>query len=229
MAELDYYEAARRLMVSEQIERRGIKNPRLLEVFRKVQRHRFVTAELEKKAYDDGPLPIGDGQTISQPFIVALMTSLLALNGSENVLEIGTGSGYQAAVLANLAKSVHTIERLAGLAEHTKQVLFDLGYENVFVHQADGSLGWPEAAPYQAIIVTAAAPKLPEPLLEQLDPENGRLVIPIGNQPEQDLQLWQMEHGRVDWESTISVAFVPMRGIYGWKEEEWRDHSKSLI
>ena len=163
MTEIDYYEAVRKLMVSEQIERRGIKNPRLLDVLRKVPRHRFVSAELEKKAYDDGPLPIGAGQTISQPFIVALMTSLLGLQGDENVLEIGTGSGYQAAILANLAKTVHTVERHAGLAEQARRVLAELGLANVFVHLADGSLGWPESAPYQAIIVTAAAPRPPQP------------------------------------------------------------------
>ncbi len=225
MTEIDYYEAARRLMVSEQIERRGIKNPLLLDVLRNLPRHRFVSAELEKKAYDDGPLPIGAGQTISQPFIVALMTSLLRLQGDENVLEIGTGSGYQAAILANLAKTVHTVERHAGLAEQARRVLSDLGLDNVFVHLADGSIGWPESAPYQAIIVTAAAPRPPQPLLEQLDPRNGRLVIPVGSHPEQDLQVWQSENGRLDWESIIPVAFVPMRGTYGWKEEEWQDRS----
>jgi protein-L-isoaspartate(D-aspartate) O-methyltransferase len=227
MTEFDYYEAARRLMVSEQIERRGIKNPRLLDVLRKVPRHLFVSAELEKKAYDDGPLLIGAGQTISQPFIVALMTSLLTLEGNENVLEVGTGSGYQAAILANLAKTVHTIERHAGLAEQARRVLSDLGLDNVFVHQGDGSLGWPEAAPYQAIIVTAAAPSPPEPLLKQLALENGRMVIPVGSQPEQDLQVWQMENGRLNWDSIIPVAFVPMRGTYGWKEEEWQDRTDS--
>jgi protein-L-isoaspartate(D-aspartate) O-methyltransferase len=227
MTEFDNYEAARRLMVSEQIERRGIKNPRLLAVLRKVPRHRFVSTELEKKAYDDGPLPIGAGQTISQPFIVALMTSLLNLEGDENVLEIGTGSGYQAAILGSLAKTVHTIERHAGLAEQAERVLSDLGFDNVFVHMGDGSLGWPQSAPYQAIIVTAAAPRPPEPLLQQLAPENGRVVIPVGSHPEQDLQVWQMENGRLNWKSTIPVAFVPMRGIYGWKEDEWQDHSDS--
>ena len=227
MTEFDYYETARRLMVSEQIERRGIKNPRLLDTLRKVPRHLFVSAELEKKAYDDDPLPIGAGQTISQPFIVALMTSLLSLEGNENILEIGTGSGYQAAILANLAKTVHTIERHAELAEHAKSVLFALGLDNVFVHLGDGSLGWPEAAPYQAIIVTAAAPSPPAPLLEQLAPENGRMVIPVGSFPEQDLQVWQMENGRLNNDSILPVAFVPMRGMYGWKEEEWKNRSDS--
>jgi protein-L-isoaspartate(D-aspartate) O-methyltransferase len=216
-------------MVSEQIERRGIKNTRLLDVLRKLPRHRFVSAELEKKAYDDGPLPIGAGQTISQPFIVALMTSLLNLRGDENVLEIGTGSGYQAAILCSLAKTVHTIERHAGLAEQARRVLADLGFDNVFVHLGDGSLGWPEAAPYQAIIVTAAAPRPPEPLLQQLASENGRMVIPVGSHPEQDLQVWQMENGRLNWNSTIPVAFVPMRGTHGWKEEEWQDRSDSPV
>src|SRR5271157_1043506 len=223
MTETDYYEAARRLMVSEQIERRGIKNPRLLEVLRKIPRHLFVPAEFWNKAYDDCPLPIGFGQTISQPFMVALMTSLLGLDGHNNVLEIGTGSGYQAAILANLAKTVHTIERHAGLAEQAKRILSDLGLDNVFVHLADGSLGWPEAAPYQVIIVTAAAPNPPQPLLEQLDRQNGRMVIPVGSSPEQDLQVWQLEDDRLDWESIIPVSFVPLRGAFGWKEEEWQN------
>ncbi|MDR3576571.1 MAG: protein-L-isoaspartate(D-aspartate) O-methyltransferase [Anaerolineaceae bacterium] len=227
MTEIDYYKAARRAMVSEQIERRGITNPRLLEVLRTVPRHLFVAAEFEKKAYDDCPLPIGAGQTISQPFIVGLMTSLLTLQGDENVLEIGTGSGYQAAILAHLAKTVHTLERHEELAEYASRVLSDLGLDNVFVHPADGSLGWPEAAPYQAILVTAAAPRPPEPLLEQLALENGRLVIPVGSHPEQDLQVWRMKNGRLDWDSILPVSFVPMRGKFGWKEEEWQDRSDS--
>ena len=227
MTEIDSYEAARTLMVLEQIERRGIKNPRLLEVLRNVPRHLFVSTELRGKAYEDCPLPIGAGQTISQPFIVALMTSLLRLEGDENVLEIGTGSGYQAAILASLAKTVHTIERHAGLAEPARGVLAELGLNNVFVHLADGSLGWREAAPYQAIIVTAAAPRPPQPLLEQLTPGIGRLVIPVGSKPEQDLQIWQFENGRLDWDSILPVAFVPMRGDYGWTEDEWQDRSDS--
>ena len=207
-------------MVHTQIEQRGLTEARLLEALSSVPRHRFVPLDVQEHAYDDGPLPIGNGQTISQPYIVALMTSLAALQGDENVLEIGTGSGYQAAVLACLAKSVHTIERHAGLSIWAGSILEDLGYKNISVHQGDGSLGWPEAAPYQAIIVTAAAPHPPQPLLEQLA-EGGRLVIPVGVPHQQDLQVWQREGGQFTWETIIPVAFVPMRGELGWKEDQW--------
>jgi protein-L-isoaspartate(D-aspartate) O-methyltransferase len=178
---------------------------------------------VQEHAYDDSPLPIGSGQTISQPYIVALMTSLVALQGDEIVLEIGTGSGYQAAVLACLAKTVHTIERHAALAGWAGSTLEDLAYKNVFVHLGDGSLGWPDAAPYQAIIVTAAAPRPPQPLLDQLD-EGGRLVIPVGERRLQDLQVWQREGEHFTWETIIPVAFVPMRGEHGWKEDQWPEN-----
>ena len=209
-------------MVSAQIERRGLNEPRLLQALRSVPRHRFVPLDVQEHAYDDGPLPIGSGQTISQPYIVALMTSLAALKGDENVLEIGSGSGYQAAVLSCLAKSVHTIERHAALAGWSGSILEELGYKNVSVHLGDGSSGWPEAAPYQAILVTAAAPRLPQPLLDQLA-EGGRLVIPIGERRLQDLQVWQREGGQFTWETIIPVAFVPLRGELGWKEDQWPD------
>ena len=209
-------------MVSAQIERRGLNEPRLLQALRSVPRHRFVPLDVQEHAYDDGPLPIGSGQTISQPYIVALMTSLAALKGDENVLEIGSGSGYQAAVLSCLAKSVHTIERHAALAGWSGSILEELGYKNVSVHLGDGSSGWPEAAPYQAILVTAAAPRPPQPLLDQLA-EGGRLVIPIGERRLQDLQVWQREGGQFTWETIIPVAFVPLRGELGWKEDQWPD------
>ncbi len=209
-------------MVSEQIERRGLRSARLLEAFRKVPRHVFVPAECRKNAYDDGPLPIGDAQTISQPYIVALMTNLLQLNGDETVLEIGTGSGYQAGILAELARSVHTVERHARLAERAQQTLASLGYANVFCHSGDGSLGWPEAAPYQGILVTAAAPCPPQPLLDQLA-DGGRLVIPVGDRAGQDLQVWERRGSRLEPESILPVCFVPLRGTYGWKEAEWEE------
>ena len=209
-------------MVSSQIERRGLNEPRLLQALRSVPRHRFVPLDVQEHAYDDGPLPIGSGQTISQPYIVALMTSLAALQGDENVLEIGSGSGYQAAVLSCLAKSVHTIERHAALAGWSGSILEELGYKNVSVHLGDGSSGWPEAAPYQAILVTAAAPRPPQPLLDQLA-EGGRLVIPVGLPHQQDLQVWQREGGQFTWETIIPVAFVPLRGELGWKENQWPD------
>jgi protein-L-isoaspartate(D-aspartate) O-methyltransferase len=218
------FEEKRLVMVASQIEHRGLTEPRLLRAFRSVPRHRFVPLNLQDQAYTDGPLPIGSGQTISQPYIVALMTSLAALTGEENVLEIGTGSGYQAAVLACLAKTVHTIERHAALVDWSSQTLEALGYQNVFVHQGDGSLGWPDAAPYQAILVTAASPAPPQPLLDQLA-EGGRMVIPIGAPGVQELQVWQRSGAQFTMESIIPVAFVPLRGELGWKEDQWPDTS----
>lgn len=168
----------REQMVITQIARRGIEDERLLEAFRRVPRHLFVPPEYREWAYSDGPLPIGRGQTISQPYIVALMISLLHLRGDERVLEIGTGSGYQAALLACLAQEVHTIEYIPELAQEATARLKALGFENVHCHVGDGSLGWPEAAPYHGILVSAAAPQVPAPLLEQLA-EDARLVIPV--------------------------------------------------
>lgn len=211
---------ARETMVLEQIERRGLRNPRLLAAFRKVPRHLFVPVELRDRAYDDGPLPIGKGQTISQPYIVALMTSLLALEGDERVLEIGTGSGYQAAILGEMSKEVHTVERHAGLALRAAEVLSQLGYLNVHVHTGDGSLGWEQAAPYDAIVVTAAAAAPPPPLLNQLA-EGGRLVLPVGSRMEQILQVWHKQAGTFTYENIIPVSFVPLRGQYGWSERDW--------
>ncbi|GAB4478019.1 MAG: protein-L-isoaspartate(D-aspartate) O-methyltransferase [Anaerolineales bacterium] len=207
-------------MVEEQLRRRGIHAPRLLEAMLKVPRHRFVPVEHRHLAYVDGPLPIGVGQTISQPYIVALMTQLLLLEGDEKVLEIGTGSGYQAAILGELAREVHTIERHVELAKRAKQVLQELGYQNIHVHIGDGSLGLAEFAPYQAIIVTAAAPKPPPALLEQLD-EGGRLVIPVGGQWGQMLERWTRRGPRYEQEEFVPVAFVPLRGEAGWKDERW--------
>ena len=218
------FEEKRLAMVSSQIEHRGLTEPRLLAAFRSVPRHRFVPLDLQDQAYTDGPLPIGSGQTISQPYIVALMTSLAALTGDEIVLEIGTGSGYQAAVLACLAKTVHTIERHGALVDWSSQMLEEVGYPNVFVHQGDGSLGWPEAAPYQAILVTAASPAPPQPLLDQLA-EGGRMVIPIGAPGVQELQVWQRSGTQFTMERIIPVAFVPLRGELGWKEDQWPDTS----
>lgn len=222
------YQEQRLSMVSSQIEHRGLTEPRLLHAFRTVPRHAFVPPELQDLAYHDGPLHIGNGQTISQPYIVALMTSLAALNGDENVLEIGTGSGYQAAILAHMAKTVHTIERYPSLAQGARRILNELGYGNVQVHEGDGSLGWPDAAPYQAILVTAAAPGPPQPLLDQMA-EEGRLVIPIGEYRMQDLQVWRRTAGQYTWESIIPVAFVPLRGKYGWKEDQWPDLSTGYM
>jgi len=222
MESKDRYREARNAMVRNQIERRRIRDPRLLSVMRRVPRHLFVPSPLRDHAYEDGPLAIGLGQTISQPYMVAAMTDLLALNGSENVLEIGTGSGYQAAVLAEMARSIHTVEIHPHLSEVARVVLADLGISNVHVHVGDGTLGWPQAAPYQAILVTAAAPEIPDPLIDQLD-EDGRLVIPVGGPNGQDLELWRKSSGRIYRETLFPVAFVPLRGRFGWQNNEWEE------
>jgi protein-L-isoaspartate(D-aspartate) O-methyltransferase len=224
MNDESWFERERHRMVYEQIERRGIRNQAVLNAMRMVPRHRFVPPELRERAYEDGALGIGSGQTISQPYIVALMTSLLALEGEENILEVGTGSGYQAAILSYLGRTVHTVERHAGLAKEAAYRLYSLGLDKVIVHEGDGSLGWPDAAPYQAIMVTAAAPILPEVLGEQLD-DMGRLVIPVGARRKQELQRWQREGEHLDYESIIPVAFVPLRGTFGWREEDWKEDS----
>lgn len=215
----DEYTLKREQMVSGQIVRRGVKNQRVLDAMRSVPRHLFVNPEMRDFAYADYPLPIGYEQTISQPYIVGLMTSLLDLKGKEKVLEIGTGSGYQAAVLSLLAQEVHSIELIAPLAAQAEALLKQLGYSNVKVHLSDGSLGWQEDAPYDSILVTASAPRVPPPLLHQLYP-NGKLVIPVGWQGYQTLELWTQENGVWQSEEILPVAFVPLRGVHGWKGEE---------
>ncbi|NJD58358.1 MAG: protein-L-isoaspartate O-methyltransferase [Anaerolineales bacterium] len=210
----------RNRMVTEQIVSRGIHDERLLDALRQLPRHWFVPEEYAHIAYTDGPLPIGRGQTISQPYIVALMTELLGLQGDENVLEVGTGSGYQSALLALLARQVHTIERHASLAENAINVMEKLHITNVIIHIGDGSLGLPDYAPYQAIMVTAAAPRVPQPLFDQLD-ESGCLVIPEGGPGGQMLDCWHKEQGDLIQEHIAPVAFVPLRGKHGWKENNW--------
>ncbi len=221
MRSKEEYQKRRERMVREQIENRHLKNPALLEAMRTIPRHHFVPPNYRDAAYEDRPLLIGENQTISQPYIVALMTHLLRLSGEETVLEIGTGSGYQAALLAALSKQVYTIERHPSLAQQAQKNLNQLGIENVQVLQGDGSCGWPEHAPYDAIMVTAAAPKVPEPLLEQLK-VGGRLVLPVGGLGVQRLQTWdRIEHG-YQHEEVVPVAFVPLRGRYGF-ENDWYD------
>lgn len=212
----DGYVLERRRMVVEQIARRGVRTPRLLAVMECVPRHRFVPPDDLAWAYADGPLPIGHGQTISQPYIVALMTELLQLEPTARVLEIGTGSGYQAAVLGGLAAEVHTVELIPELARQAEETLRDLGYANIHVHLGDGSPGWPEFAPYDGIIVTAASPEVPPPLLEQLA-EGGRLVLPVGGRGSQVLEVHRRAGDKIACERSIPVAFVPLRGEYGWK------------
>jgi len=215
----DEFALKREQMVSSQIVRRGVKNQRVLDAMRSVPRHLFVKPEMRDFAYADYPLPIGYEQTISQPYIVGLMTSLLNLKGNERVLEIGTGSGYQAAILSLLAQEVHTVELIAPLAAQAEALLKQLGYTNVKVHLSDGSLGWQEDAPYDAIMVTASAPRVPPPLLKQLYP-TGKLVIPVGWQGYQTLELWTQENGVWQPQEILPVAFVPLRGVHGWKGEE---------
>jgi protein-L-isoaspartate(D-aspartate) O-methyltransferase len=214
------YAVERERMVSEQFLSRDISDKQVLHAMRTVPRHRFVPPEHRHLAYADNPLPIGLNQTISQPYIVALMTQMLVLKGDERVLEIGTGSAYQAAVLSLLAKEVHTVERHKRLAELADRTLAELGIENVFVHLGDGSSGWPENAPYDAIITTAAAPRAPRPLLEQLA-EGGRLVIPVGGRGGQFLERWVNRDGEFESEQGVPVAFVPLVGTHGWTEESW--------
>jgi protein-L-isoaspartate(D-aspartate) O-methyltransferase len=185
-----------------------------------VPRHLFVSPELHGLAYEDRPLPTGHGQTISQPYIVALMTEQLHLNGDEIVLEVGTGSGYQAAVLALLAGEVHTVEYHPDLAARARENVLRLGVSNVFFHVGDGSEGLPEYAPYDGILVTAAAPITPRSLLDQLA-EKGRLVIPIGSRTEQDLVCWIKTLDGFHKRMVAPVAFVPLRGRYGWRDDEW--------
>jgi len=197
-------------MVQTQIKDRGVKNSRVLTAMLKVERHRFVPAELQSKAYSDQPLPIGEGQTISQPYIVALMTELLELKKEEKVLEIGTGSGYQAGILAELVKEVYTIEIVEPLATLAKNRLFELNYRNIHVKTGDGYLGWPEAAPFDAIMVTAAPDHIPKPLLDQLK-EGGRLVVPVGTHF-QELKKIVKRSGRTETTGIIPVMFVPMTG-----------------
>lgn len=202
-------------MVAEQIRGRGIRDPLVLEAMEQVPRHRFVPRHLVSRAHEDGPLPIGDGQTISQPFIVAEMTHLLRLTGAEKVLEVGTGSGYQTAVLARLAREVVTIERIARLSDRAREVLSCLGVQNVVFRVGDGSLGSPEDAPFDRILVTAAAPRVPASLFAQLS-EGGILVIPVGDRWEQDLLRVVKTGGRPDREFLGGCRFVPLVGEEGF-------------
>jgi len=206
----DDYLNQRLVMVETQIARRNITDENVLEAMRKVPRHLFVPEEYRYESYRDGPLPIGRGQTISQPYIVAIMTELLKIDSASKVLEIGTGSGYQAAVLAEISDSVYTIEIIPELGRRAEKILDSLGYKSVHVRIGDGYLGWPEAAPFDAVIVTAAAPKIPQPLVDQLK-EGGRMVIPVGEFG-QDLYLIIKQKDGLVKQSVIPVRFVPMTG-----------------
>jgi len=216
LAEYTDYPRLRERMVAEQLEARGIRNRRVLDAMRRVPRHLFVEEALAPQAYGDYPLPIGEKQTISQPFIVAQMTEALQLKGPEKVLEIGTGSGYQTAVLAELAAKVYSVERVRALYDRARRILEQLRYYNVAIKLGDGSLGWDEQAPYDAIIVTAAAPEVPEPLTRQLA-DGGKLVIPVGDRYNQELKRYTRRGEELEEEDLGACRFVPLLGQHAWK------------
>ncbi len=204
------FEIKRQLMVEEQIVARGIRDQAVLEAMRSVPRERFIPEDQRNRAYDDGPLPIGLGQTISQPYVVALMTELMEVDSADIVLEVGTGSGYQAAILAEIADTVYSVEIICELQERADSTIKALGYENVHSRCGDGYFGWPEAAAFDAIIVTAAPDKVPQPLLDQLK-DGGRLVIPVGDGI-QFLEVYSRDGDRFERRRSIPVRFVPMTG-----------------
>ncbi|MEA2680519.1 MAG: protein-L-isoaspartate(D-aspartate) O-methyltransferase [Candidatus Binataceae bacterium] len=208
---------AREMMVADQLEQRGITDPRVLDAMRAVARDRFVPAELAEHAYDDGPLPIGSDQTISQPYMVALMSEVAMLRGSERVLEVGTGSGYQSVILSRLAAEVYSIEFLESLHDRARAILTSMGITNAHLRTGDGSNGWPDAAPFDAIIVTAAMPGVARPLLDQLAPE-GRLIAPIGEDELQTLVRISRQDGSWREEYFGECRFVRMTGKYGFPD-----------
>jgi len=214
--EMDFRQL-RELMVETQLIPRGIKDSRVLDAMRTIPRHLFMDESQWDSAYADTALPIGEGQTISQPYMVAIMTELLNLRGDETVLEIGTGSGYQTALLARLSGIVYTIERIRDLAERAKEKFLRLGYKNIHVKVADGTLGWPEAGPFDRILVTAGAPDVPDPLAEQLS-DGGILLVPVGDRFSQHLIRAVKKRGQVSKEHHTPCVFVPLLGEYGWKE-----------
>jgi protein-L-isoaspartate(D-aspartate) O-methyltransferase len=211
------FDAARHAMVESQLRRRGLTDAAVLSAMDSVPRHEFVPPEFRHRAYEDAPLPIGEGQTISQPYIVAAMTAALHLGGNERVLEIGTGCGYQAAILSCVAKEVFSIEYHADLAASAAVRLDRLGYPTVHVHCGDGSRGLPEFAPFDAILVAAAAPTAPDPLIRQLG-KNGRMIVPVGNVENQELQLIERTDDTIRTAILEPCRFVPLVGAYGWKE-----------
>ncbi len=213
------FEVQRQAMVRQQLMGRGIRDAKVLAAFAKVPRHLFVPPEHRAKSYLDHPLPIGNGQTISQPYIAALMTEALELPPHGRVLDIGTGSGYQTAILAEMSASVYTIERIPQLLESASNLLRELGVQNVQFRAGDGTLGWPEAAPFDGILITAAAPKIPQTLLAQLA-DGGRLVIPIGSAFTQNLTVVEKTDGKLHERILCGCVFVPLIGAEGWKEAE---------
>jgi protein-L-isoaspartate(D-aspartate) O-methyltransferase len=214
------FKKERLAMVEGQLRKRGISDQRVLEAMARISRHAFVSAEYQAAAYEDRPLPIGEGQTISQPYMVAVMTQSLDLKGEERVLEVGTGSGYQTAILAELAKTIFTIERIQALIQRAQKILQEFGYENIFFLTGDGTKGWPEKAPFDGIIVTAGAPEIPQTLTSQLA-DGGRLVIPVGPRYTQTLYKVTRKGNRFREEEITGCVFVPLVGDFGWKEEGW--------
>jgi len=212
------YEALRQQMVDEQLVLRGIRDARVLKAMSVVERHRFVPESLRGGAYADHPLPIGYGQTISQPYMVALMSESLQLSGGEKVLEIGTGSGYQTAILAELAKDVYSIERIDSLANKAQDLLAGLGLTNVRIRSGDGTLGWPEEAPFERVIITAASPAVPQPLLDQLK-DGGKMLLPLGGSLSQMLTLIEKNGRDLRYSDICQCVFVPLVGKFGWKGE----------
>ena len=217
--DIQAYAGQRRKMVEEQILGRGIKDLSVMEVLSRVPRHLFVNSSLQHRAYGDCPLPIGENQTISQPYIVALMTQVLDLKGGERVLEIGTGSGYQTAILAELAAHVFTIERVKPLVKKTKELLEGLKYKNIVFKTFDGTYGWRDQSPFDAILISAATPSIPKSLIEQLA-DKGRLVAPVGERESQDLIVLNKNGNRVVERKIGSCKFVPLIGKFAWSEEE---------
>lgn len=211
------YKRLRQGMVKDQLIARGISDERVLAVFYKVEREKFVPSDLREDAYGDFPLSIGEGQTISQPYMVALMTQSLELKGCERVLEIGTGSGYQTAILTELSEEVYSVERIKSLAQKAESLLKKLGYSKVKIFVSDGTMGWEEFSPYDRILVTAGAKQVPQPLVNQLKDE-GIMVIPVGSVYSQELRVIRKKKGRVRSTTVERCVFVPLIGKYGWSE-----------
>jgi protein-L-isoaspartate(D-aspartate) O-methyltransferase len=220
MDEKGPYVAERQGMVREQLIARGVRDSRVIMAMEVIPRHLFVPEEYRFQAYADSPLPIGQGQTISQPYIVALMTQLLQLKGPEKILEVGTGSGYQAAILGYLAREVYSLEQHPVLAERAEEILMQVGIQNVHIYVGDGSQGLADEAPFDAMIATAAAPDVPPQLTEQLA-DGGRLVLPVGGPEGQILERIVRHGSHLERDPVARVAFVPLRGKFGWREDEW--------
>jgi protein-L-isoaspartate(D-aspartate) O-methyltransferase len=216
------FDELREFMINTQLISRGIRDERVLKAMKKVPRHLFVDESIQYKAYDDIALPIDEGQTISQPYMVAIMTELLELKGNEKVLEVGTGSGYQAAILAELSKEVYTIERFAVLVEEAEKRFHFLGYNNIHISVGDGTLGWKEEAPFDRVMITAATPEIPEPIMGQLSAE-GIIVAPVGERFSQQLIKVKKSKGRILEERHTPCVFVPLVGKYGWDRDTEAD------